>query len=145
MNPVPWLLLAFAAAAATTFCLAVVAERCGRRLGVMDLPRPGEVQRREVPRTGGYAMLVGLWVALLVGVRDALVLPGRSRCRPGWNPADDMRMLGLVIGTICIVPLAVLDDRRRLGPLPQLFGQLLIAVRARRLRAARQQRGAALR
>ncbi|MBV9326585.1 MAG: hypothetical protein JO352_22720, partial [Chloroflexi bacterium] len=55
MNPTPWLLLAFAAAAATTFGLALVAERYGRRLGVLDLPRPGEVQRRSVPRTGGYA------------------------------------------------------------------------------------------
>jgi UDP-GlcNAc:undecaprenyl-phosphate GlcNAc-1-phosphate transferase len=127
VNPVPWLLLAFAAAAATTFCLALVAERYGRRLGVLDVPRPGEVQRRPVPRTGGYAMLVGLWVALLLGYvtrSSFLVDPDAG---PGWNPADDMRMLGLVIGTICIVPLAILDDRRRLGPLPQLVGQILIA------------------
>src|SRR5262249_47986643 len=127
VNPVPWLLLAFAAAAATTFCLAVVAERYGRRLGVMDVPRPGEVQHRTVPRTGGYAMRVGLWVALLAGYiprSSFLVAPETG---PGWNPADDLRVLGLVIGTVCIVPLAILDDRRRLGPLPQLFGQLLIA------------------
>ena len=45
MSPIPWLLLAFLAAVATTFGLALVAERYGRRLGVMDLPRPGEVQR----------------------------------------------------------------------------------------------------
>jgi UDP-GlcNAc:undecaprenyl-phosphate GlcNAc-1-phosphate transferase len=127
VNPVPWLLLAFAAAAATTFCLALVAERYGRRLGVMDEPRPGEVQRRTVPRTGGYAMLVGLWVALLLGyvTRSAFLVDPDTG--PGWNPADDMRMLGLVIGTICIVPLAILDDRRRLGPLSQLVGQILIA------------------
>jgi UDP-GlcNAc:undecaprenyl-phosphate GlcNAc-1-phosphate transferase len=35
--------------------------------------------------------------------------------------------VGLVLGSVCIVPLAMLDDRRRLGPLPQLVGQLLIA------------------
>src|SRR4029077_19395287 len=45
-----------------------------------------------------------------------------------WNPPDDLRILGLVLGSLCIVPLAVLDDRRRLGPLPQLAGQLLIAA-----------------
>jgi UDP-N-acetylmuramyl pentapeptide phosphotransferase/UDP-N-acetylglucosamine-1-phosphate transferase len=127
VNPIPWLLLAFAAAAATTFCLTLVAERYGRSLGVVDVPRPGEVQRRSVPRTGGYAMLVGLWVALLIGylTRSSFLMDPESG--PGWNPADDMRVLGLVIGTVCIVPLALLDDRRRLGPLPQLFGQILIA------------------
>jgi len=127
VNPVPWLALCFVVAAATTFGLAVFAERSGRRLGVVDVPRAGEVQRSSVPRTGGYAMLAGLWLALLVGY----VLRSRFLVDPDigpiWNPDDDLRVLGLVLGTVCIVPLAVLDDRRRLGPLPQLIGQLLIA------------------
>ena len=127
MNPVPWLLLAFVAAAATTFGLAVIAERYGRRLGVLDVPRPGEVQRKGVPRTGGYAMLVGVWVALLLGYATRSAFLVDPETGPGWNPADDMRVLGLVLGTVCIVPLAILDDRRRLGPLPQLLGQVLIA------------------
>ncbi len=128
MNPVPWLLLACVVAAATTFGLAILAERFGHRLGLLDVPRPGEVQRSTIPRTGGYAMLGGLWVALLVAylLRDRfLVDPDLG---PVWNPADDLRVLGLVLGTFCIVPLAMLDDRRRLAPLPQLAGQLVIAA-----------------
>ena len=39
-----------------------------------------------------------------------------------------MRILGLVLGSLCIVPLAVLDDRHRLGPWPQLLGQVVIAA-----------------
>jgi UDP-GlcNAc:undecaprenyl-phosphate/decaprenyl-phosphate GlcNAc-1-phosphate transferase len=128
VNPIPWLLLAFLAAVAATFGLALVAERYGRRLGVMDIPRPGEVQRSTIPRTGGYAMLVGLWVALLLGYATRSYFLVDPETGPGWNPSDDMRILGLVLGTVCIVPLAILDDRRRLGPLPQLFGQLLIAA-----------------
>jgi UDP-GlcNAc:undecaprenyl-phosphate/decaprenyl-phosphate GlcNAc-1-phosphate transferase len=95
---------------------------------MLDVPRPGEVQHTSVPRTGGYAMLGGLWLALLV----AYVLRNRFLIDvdigPEWNPSDDLRILGLVIGSVCIVPLAVLDDRRRLGPVPQLCGQLLIAA-----------------
>src|SRR5579864_1276220 len=127
MNPVPWLLLSLAVAAAATFGLTLVAERVGRRVGVVDKPRPGEVQRRTVPRTGGYAMIGGLWLALLLGylLRDRFLVD--PDVGPGWNPADDLRVLGLVLGSVCIVPLALLDDRRRLGPLPQLVGQLLIA------------------
>jgi UDP-GlcNAc:undecaprenyl-phosphate/decaprenyl-phosphate GlcNAc-1-phosphate transferase len=127
MSPIPWLGLAFALAAGTTYGLARLAERFGRRLGVVDVPRAGEVQRRIVPRTGGYAMLVGLWLALAVGylLRGAFLVD--PEVGPEWNPADDLRVLGLVLGSVCIVPLAILDDRRRLGPWPQLLGQVLIA------------------
>jgi UDP-GlcNAc:undecaprenyl-phosphate GlcNAc-1-phosphate transferase len=128
VSPIPWLALAFAIGGAVTVGVAVLAERYGRRLGVLDVPRPGEVQRWSVPRTGGYAMLVGLWVALLVAylLRDRFLVD--PEFGPGWNPADDLRMLGLVLGLIAIVPLALLDDRRRLGPVPQLVGQFLIAA-----------------
>lgn len=127
MNPLPWLLLAFIVAVCATFVLAAQAERFGQRLRVLDVPRPGEVQHSTVPRTGGYAMLAGLWLALLVAylLRDRFLVD--AELGPGWNPADDMRMFGLVLGSLAIVPLAILDDRRRLGPLPQLIGQVLIA------------------
>jgi UDP-N-acetylmuramyl pentapeptide phosphotransferase/UDP-N-acetylglucosamine-1-phosphate transferase len=111
----------------TTFGLASLAERFGRRMGVLDVPRPGEVQRRVVPRTGGYAMLGGLWLALAVGYAFRGVLLVDPDLGPAWNAADDLRILGLVLGSVCIVPLALLDDRRRLGPGPQLLGQVAIA------------------
>src|SRR5918911_3774311 len=127
MRPEPWLVLALVTAAVAAYGLARLAERFGRRFAVLDVPRPGEVQRRVVPRTGGYAMLAGLWVALAV----AYLLRGQflvdADLGPAWNPADDLRMLGLVLGSVLIVPLALLDDRRRLGPWPQLVGQLVIA------------------
>ena len=113
---------------ATTYALARVAERYGRQLGVLDQPRAGEVQQAPVPRTGGYAMLGGLWLALFIGYLTRewfLVDPATG---PMWNPADDQRILGLVLGSVCIVPLAILDDRRRLGPWPQLAGQIAIAA-----------------
>jgi UDP-GlcNAc:undecaprenyl-phosphate GlcNAc-1-phosphate transferase len=128
MNQILWLAVAFVVGALTTYALAQLAERFGHRLGVLDLPRAGEVQHQVVPRTGGYAMLGGLWAALAVGylLRGWLLVD--PDLGPEWNPADDMRILGLILGSICIVPLAVLDDRRRLGPWPQLFGQVLIAA-----------------
>src|SRR5258708_34167287 len=97
-------------------------------MGVLDNPRAGEVQRWSVPRTGGYAMLGGLWVALLVGyaLRNWFLID--PEIGPVWNPSDDLRVLGLVLGSVCIVPLAMLDDRRRLGALPQLIGQFCIAA-----------------
>ncbi len=127
-SPARWLSVCFVVGALTTYLLALLFERFGNRLGVLDHPRAGEVQRSSVPRTGGYAMLGGLWLALMVGyvLRGQLLVD--PDLGPEWNPADDMRMVGLVLGSLCIVPLAVLDDRRRLGPWPQLFGQVLIAA-----------------
>jgi UDP-GlcNAc:undecaprenyl-phosphate/decaprenyl-phosphate GlcNAc-1-phosphate transferase len=127
-NATLWLAVAFAVATATTYALAVFTERFGRRLGVIDIPRKGEVQQHTVPRTGGYAMLGGLWLALLVGYVLRATLLVDPQLGPEWNPADDLRILGLVLGSVCIVPLAVLDDRRRLGPWPQLLGQVIIAA-----------------
>jgi UDP-GlcNAc:undecaprenyl-phosphate/decaprenyl-phosphate GlcNAc-1-phosphate transferase len=128
VNPVLWLGAAFVIATISTFGLARGAERIGRRMGVLDQPRPGEVQRWSVPRTGGYAMLGGLWLALLMAylLRDRFLID--PEIGPLWNPDDDLRVFGLVLGSMCIVPLAVLDDRRRLGPLPQLIGQFVIAA-----------------
>jgi UDP-GlcNAc:undecaprenyl-phosphate/decaprenyl-phosphate GlcNAc-1-phosphate transferase len=127
VNPTAWLLIGFIVAAMSTYALARLAERLGKRMGVLDVPRPGEVQRRVVPRTGGYAMLAGLWLALAVGYILRGVLLVDPDVGPAWNPADDLRILGLVVGSFCIVPLALLDDRKRLGPWPQLLGQLVIA------------------
>ncbi len=128
MNAIAWLAIAGAVALVTAYAATRAAERMGQRLGVLDKPRPGELQEKVVPRTGGYAMLVGLWLALLV----SYVLRGRflvdPSVGPDWNPADDLRMVGIVLGSLLIVPLAVLDDRKRLGPGPQLLGQVLIAA-----------------
>lgn len=127
-NAVIWLLIAFATSAMAAYGLVRWAERLGQRMGVLDRPRAGEVQVSVVPRTGGYAMLVGLWVGLAVAylLRGYFLVDPLSG--PEWNPDDDRRMMGIVLGTVLIVPLAVVDDRKRLGPWPQLAGQVLIAL-----------------
>ena len=107
----------FAVAWMATFLLTFAARSLGRRSGIEDQPRPGEVQSRVVPRTGGYAIFVGFMLAALAG---AALVP-RSE-EEGW------RLLGVLLGALAILPLAYMDDRRRLDPLPQLVGQIAIAV-----------------
>lgn len=116
-----WLGLSALAAWLVTFLVGAWSTRLGELLGTIDRPRPGEVQRRPVPRTGGYAMLLGLWCAL------GLMFVARPADLP-TNREDDVKLLGMLLGTLAIVPLALWDDRRRLGPWPQLVGQLVIAV-----------------
>ena len=116
-----WMLGVALVGGLASLVLVGVAIRRGQALGMVDAPRPGEVQVRPVPRSGGYAMLVGLWLAVGVAVfgRPAEVAAGAG---------DDWKLLGVLLGSLAILPLALLDDRRRLGPLPQLFGQLVIAA-----------------
>jgi len=116
-----WVLAVASLGALATYVLVGVAVRRGRALGLVDSPRPGEVQLRAVPRTGGYAILLGLWLAV------GLAYFGRPGGLEGGE-GDDWKLLGVVLGSLAIVPLALLDDRRRLGPLPQLLGQVAIAA-----------------
>ncbi len=97
--------------------LTPVAARIGRRAGLVDRPRSGELQKEAVPRSGGY----GLIAAFLIATGLSLAILPR-------DASETTRIVGLIIGTLLVVPIALVDDYKRLGPLPQLFGQIGLAV-----------------
>jgi UDP-GlcNAc:undecaprenyl-phosphate GlcNAc-1-phosphate transferase len=106
----------FATALALSLSLTPLAARWSRRVGLVDTPRPGEMQRDTVPRAGGH----GIYLSFVVAVLLSLVLVTRD--------ADEgRRVAGLLLGVALLVPFAVWDDFRRLGALPQLVGQILVA------------------
>jgi len=107
----------FAVAWLAAYLLTFGARAFGHWSGIEDKPRPGEVQRRVVPRTGGYAIFFGFLAAALVG---AYLIPR--------SPQESWRLLGVLLGAGAILPLAYIDDKRRLEPLPQLLGQIAIAA-----------------
>jgi len=115
-----WMVAVAVLTALTSYLLVGLAVRYSVALGMIDVPRPGEVQVRPIPRNGGYGMLA----AVLLGTGLAVFArPAELQAAPG----DDWKLLGVVLGSILIVPLALADDRKRLGSLPQLLGQILIA------------------
>lgn len=97
--------------------LTPVARQLGIRRGVVDRPRPGELGQRVVARTGGYALVA----AMAVGLAASLVLVPR-------NDEEWWRLAGFVAGLLVVVPISIADDRLRLGPAPQLLGQVGAAV-----------------
>jgi UDP-GlcNAc:undecaprenyl-phosphate GlcNAc-1-phosphate transferase len=109
------LAVVFVAALLASLLLTPAARALGVRLGMVDHPRAGELQRWPRARTGGYALIA----AFLVGVAVSLALVPRS------DPTEWSRLLGFAVGLAVVIPVAVLDDRLRLGPWPQLVGQLL--------------------
>ncbi|MBM4418384.1 MAG: undecaprenyl/decaprenyl-phosphate alpha-N-acetylglucosaminyl 1-phosphate transferase [Chloroflexi bacterium] len=97
----------------------VPASRCiGEILGLIDRPRPGEMQTVTVPRTGGYGVIAAFLAASVLSV--TLV--------PGADSTERMRFLGLIAGLFVVLPIAYLDDRLRLGWRAQLAGQVSAAL-----------------
>ena len=111
------LLLVFVVAAAGALALVPLSARVGAAVGLIDLPRPGEVQRRPVGRAGGYGIVAAFFLALAVSIPIA----DRFWWEFGW-------LAGLTLGAALLVPFAAWDDARRLGPLPQLVAQFACAA-----------------
>lgn len=109
--------LVFLVAFIASLVLTPAARALGVRLGFVDKPRPGELQNRPVARTGGYAIFAAFAIALGASL---VVFPRFADEYP--------KLLGLVLGALLILPIAYVDDARRLGPMPQLIGQALVAA-----------------
>ena len=111
------LLVVFAATLVASLLLTPASRQIGIVLGMVDKPRAGELQRRIVARTGGYALIA----AVVVGLAVSLVIV--SRTDEEW-----WRLAGFAAGLLVVIPVAVADDRFRLGPWPQMAGQFAAAV-----------------
>lgn len=107
----------FGAAFLASWLLTPLAERLCWHYRLIDQPRAGELQVRPAARAGGYAIIAAFLVALVV----SLLLFPRS-------PAEVVRLGGFLLGVALIVPLALVDDFKRLSPGAQGLGQLGIAV-----------------
>ena len=106
----------FATALTLSLALTPLAARWSRQVGLVDSPRPGELQREAIPRAGGH----GIYLAFCAAVLLSLALVPRD--------AEELRrVVGLLLGVVVLVPFAVWDDFKRLGALPQLLGQILVA------------------
>ncbi|HZO32222.1 MAG TPA: MraY family glycosyltransferase, partial [Chloroflexota bacterium] len=116
-----WIVGVLLMAVLASFLLVGLAVRHGRSLGMVDVPRAGEVQDRPVPRNGGYGMLAAIWLAVGLAV---FARPAELQAAPG----DDWKLVGVLLGTLLIVPLAMLDDKKRLGAGAQFVGQFAIAA-----------------
>jgi UDP-GlcNAc:undecaprenyl-phosphate GlcNAc-1-phosphate transferase len=107
----------FAVALAASLVLTPLAARWSTAVGLVDRPRAGEIQRKPIPRAGGHA----IYLAFLLAVLLSLAIAPRQ-------PLETHRIVGLVLGVVLLVPFAVWDDFKRLGPLPQLLAHLLVAT-----------------
>ena len=84
--------VALAVSYGASFLLTPFAGRIGAQFGLVDRPRPGELQSAPVPRSGGYALIAAFLVAL--GISVALVPRA---------PEELTRIGGLIVGILVVV------------------------------------------
>jgi UDP-GlcNAc:undecaprenyl-phosphate GlcNAc-1-phosphate transferase len=114
------LLLTFAVAFLGTLALTPLVSRLARRLGFVDVPRePKHVHHSPVPRLGGVA----LFLPFVAAVGVSLLLPVERE-----DPLELHRLAGLLFGSSLVFGMGVWDDKRELGPFPQLAVQFVAAV-----------------
>ena len=104
--------MAFVVALAVAVIVTPVAASVARRTGVVDLPGPLKTHREPVPYLGGFAVLAGLTVGVVVVDRIVLLVP---------------LVLALALG--------VADDVRPLPAGPRLVAECGVGIVAGALRA----------
>lgn len=93
--------------------LTPVARKLSWHLGFLDQPAARKVHAKVTPLLGGAAVAAGMFLALAV----APGFPASSRPGPGtW------------LALSCALVLGLWDDRRGMGPIPKLAGQLLVGL-----------------
>lgn len=112
------LAIVFIVAAVAASVAVPLAARIGAEAGLIDLPRPGELQRRPIGRAGGYGIVVAFFIALIA------TLPFADRI----NLAEYTQLAGFAFGAALLVLFAAWDDARRLRPWPQLVAQIGVAA-----------------
>ncbi|MDO8670466.1 MAG: MraY family glycosyltransferase [Dehalococcoidia bacterium] len=113
----PALALVFVISITAGLFLTPLAGRVGKRFGIVDHPRQGELGVKVVARTGGYAMVLVFFLGLAVSWP---LLPR--------FPDEYPKLVGLALGVVAIVVLAIVDDLKRLDPKVQFIGQIIVAL-----------------
>jgi UDP-GlcNAc:undecaprenyl-phosphate GlcNAc-1-phosphate transferase len=112
-------IVVFGVAFGLSLSLTPLAQRLGRRWGIVDRPRDRHQHRLPTPKFGGLAMYVAFTVASIV----AQFLPVVRT-----DDQEVIRLVGLLLGGAFLFVVGIVDDKRELGPLPQYVAQLLAAA-----------------
>ena len=116
------ILFSFIVAFTLALALTPAARWLGVRLGAMDAPSARKVHTRDIPRSGGLAIVAAFALALAAGkilgthVSDLLI----------WEE----RQLFAVLGAAVAFAVGFCDDVHRLGPRIKFLAQILAATLA---------------
>lgn len=90
--------------------------RMANALNFVDKPEARKMHLKSVPLLGGLSVAIGF---ILLCVYDVSISPGRYMDRP---------MLGYLLGTVLIVIIGLIDDRRGMRPMIKMIGQFTVSL-----------------
>ncbi|MCC6809131.1 MAG: undecaprenyl/decaprenyl-phosphate alpha-N-acetylglucosaminyl 1-phosphate transferase [Deltaproteobacteria bacterium] len=112
---------AFLVAIATSVALVPTARKLAFRFGAVSTPGGRNVNREPMPRLGGIAIFIALWLPVLA------LFFADERVRTGigahWN-----RLAALVLGAALLLVVGALDDLRGVRARTKLLAQVLAAA-----------------
>jgi UDP-GlcNAc:undecaprenyl-phosphate/decaprenyl-phosphate GlcNAc-1-phosphate transferase len=110
-------------AAGVTFLLTPVVRLMALKIGAVDQPNDRKVHATPTPTLGGFAILIGLVVA----VAFSLLLPVRGITDFRAFLTESSQPLGIAAGAFVIFALGAVDDLRALPAPVKLAGQVFAA------------------
>ncbi len=117
--------IAFLAAFVLTLILTPLVRELNRRLGMVDKPDPRRINKVPIPRGGGLALVLGVFVSYSLFT----FLSGRPALQMDAALSDAVYWKLVALGSFLAL-IGYADDKFSLNPKVKLFGQLLVAVLA---------------
>lgn len=114
-------ILAFLIAFIVAFCTTPVVRRIAIKMGAVDIPKDERrMHSKPIPRLGGLAIIIGFFIAVIF----TLI----SRMIDMHFLFEDMRIPGLILGSIIIAIVGMIDDSKTLKAWVKLIFQILAAL-----------------
>jgi UDP-GlcNAc:undecaprenyl-phosphate/decaprenyl-phosphate GlcNAc-1-phosphate transferase len=128
--PFNFFLAAFTGAFAISLAALPLWRGCCLRVNLVDDPGHRKIHATPVPLAGGFAVLTGILVPLLLGgllLKLGLIKFSTTAAIVHGLDRRAMELGVIAAGAVAITLLGWLDDRHELKALPKLLGQILIA------------------
>jgi UDP-GlcNAc:undecaprenyl-phosphate GlcNAc-1-phosphate transferase len=121
----------FAGAFLTTLLALPLWRKWCWRANLVDDPGARKIHDRPMPLAGGYAVLTGMLLPLILAagcIKLGIVKVSLANLIAHGFEKRGVELAAIAIGAIAITVLGWLDDKHELKPLPKFIGQLLIAL-----------------
>ena len=121
----------FACALLTTLLTLPLWRKWCLRANLVDDPGERKIHDQSMPLAGGYAVLTGILLPLLIGavcIKSGIVKISSTNLIAHGFERRGLELAAIAAGAVAITILGLLDDRHELKALPKFAGQFLITV-----------------
>ena len=129
--PFNFFLAAFAGALLTTLLALPLWRRWCLRTNLVDDPGRRKIHDTPVPLAGGFAVLTGILLPLVLGasfIKFGVIKISFANLIAHGLERRELELAAIAFGAVAITILGWLDDKHELKPLPKFVGQFLIAL-----------------